>query len=434
MNIEIVKGGSNITYDARLALIQLTFLMFGVTLLVDAVNGFFLSGLGIDPKLSAMFKLLLLGLVLYQLGTLSLKCLAWILLVLIVFLVGPAFTLFDTLNISAFIDDLTSGLKILTAPIIFVYVCLVAEKYPERVEKYGKLALKVGFAVLLVNLVLGVLGFGFSSYGNAAQGEEDAIGIKGFFYAGNEVSGVFVILYGVLLHLIWQKRKVIYLFFSLLTLLSGLLIATKAAMVAAILLVFSIPLVNERHKVLNLTPLKLKIIAPVLILGLILAVALIPIFESTGMLNRFMWFYNKKGIIGIILSGRDEFVIQMLYVFERYADFVDVVFGFSKNGLGMFTKSSMEIDPIDMYLWHGIAGLMVFLLNSIVFLRVSYLAARLKDSFWGPVVLIINILLISVSMIAGHIFTSGMLAPLFGLVNGLAYLDLRRATHSKGVV
>ncbi len=400
--------------------------MLGLSLLVDAVNGFFLSGMGFEPKLSAMFKLLLLGLILYQVGSISQKALAWSLTTFLLFLLGPIATFIDSPNITGFFDDFSSALKILTALLVFVYVCLMAEHYPEYVDKYGKLALNFAFVVLLANIVLGALGFGFSSYGNAEQGEESAIGVKGFFYAGNEVSGVFVILYGVFLHLLWQQKKWLYMLFAPVTLVSGLLIATKAAMMAAALLVFAIPLMNERKKLLHLTPLKLKLVAPLIIVGATLAVVLIPIFESTGLLNRFIWFYEKKGVIGIILSGRDEFIINMMRVFEYYASITDVIFGLSKTGLGQLTKNAMEIDPIDMYLWHGLVGLGFFLLNVTVFLRTSYLATRESNSLWGPCALIINITLIGISFVAGHIFTSGMLAPLFGLVNGLAYADLIR--------
>ena len=90
------------------------------------------------------------------------------------------------------------------------------------------------------------------------------------------------------------------------------------AMVAGAILVFSIPLMNERKRLLNLTWLKLKLIMPIIIMAAILAVVLIPILESTGLLDRFMWFYKHKGVIGIVLSGRDEFVVHMVYIFEYY--------------------------------------------------------------------------------------------------------------------
>ncbi len=414
----------------KLAMCQLTFVMIGVTLLVDAVNGFFLSGMGIDPKLSAMFKLVLLMLILVQVGAESLKVLGYCLLTLLLFLIGPIITLTETTNAAGFFDDFTSALKILTTLLIFVYCCQIADKWPELLEKYGHWALKAGFYILVVNLVLGLLGFGFSSYGGDEEGDDAEIGVKGFFYAGNEVSGLFVVLFGMALHRIWQKNKKAYFLFAPIAMVFGLMIATKAAMLAGAVMVFAIPLFNERQRILNLTFLKVKMVGPLLVVGIVLALILIPIFEATGMMNRFIWFYNHKGILGILLSGRDEFVINMMHAIELYGNWADYIFGLSKTGLGEITKNAMEIDPIDMYLWHGIAGLVFFVINITIFLRVSYLAARLPNSVWGPCVLVINLLLVGVSFVAGHIFTSGMLAPIYGLVNAMAYLDLVKAKQS----
>lgn len=411
--------------SAKLAFFQITMLMIGVSLLVDSVNGFFLSGMGIDPKLSAAFKMLLLLLVLYQIGATSQKVLAFVFSGLLCLLIGPIITFTKTVDPIGFIDDFTSCLKIVTAFIIFIYVALMAEKWPEKLKKYGLWCLNFSFFILILNLILGALGYGFSSYGSGdlESDDKDEVGVKGFFYAGNEVSGIFIILFAWMLHMAWQKSKALYILVSFLAMGCGLLIATKAAMIASIILIFSIPLLNERNRLLNLTWLKVKTIVPIIVVGTVLAIVLVPIFESTGLLGRFMWFYEKKGVIGLILSGRDEFIITASEVFMDYAKWTDILFGFSKTGLGLITKNAMEIDPIDMYFWHGLAGLMLFLFCCTVFLRVSYLACISSKSVWGPAVFVINLSLIAVSFIAGHIFTSGMLAPLLGLVNGLAYLD-----------
>lgn len=412
--------------SAKLAFFQLTMLMIGISLLVDAINGFFLVGIGVDLKLSAAFKMFLLLLVLYQIGATSQKVLAFVFSGLLCLLIGPIITFTQTVDPIGFIDDFTSCLKIVTAFIIFIYVALMAKKWPDRVNNYGALCLKFSFFILLTNLVLGLLGFGFSSYGDSSvetESDESNIGIKGFFYAGNEVSGIFIILFAWALHSAWRRGTLTYVMVSLLAMGFGVLVATKAAMISSVLLVFAIPLLNERNRIFNLTWLKVKTAFPIIIVGTILAFILIPIFESTGLLGRFMWFYEKKGVIGIILSGRDEFIVTAMNAFMAHATWIDYIFGFSKTGLGLITKNAMEIDPIDMYLWHGLMGLFLFMLGSMTFLRLSYLACLSPKSVWGPAVFIINLSLIAVSFIAGHIFTSGMLAPLFGLVNGLAYLD-----------
>jgi len=415
---------------AKFAFFQLTFLMISCSLIVDSVNGFFLLGLGIDPKLSASYKLLLLMIVLFQIGAHSMRTLASILLGILILLIGPVLSLMKTLDAGAFVNDFISVLKVTTAFIVFIYCVLICRHWPGLMQKYGKWCCHLSFAVLSINLILGVLGFGFSSYGNADSEGSSQIGVKGFFYAGNEVSGVFILFFGTALHLLWQKNKYAYFFFTPLVFIAGLLIATKSAMLSAAFLVFAIPLANERNRLLNLTWLKIKMIMPILTVGVLLALVLVPILEATGLWERFVWFYQKKGIIGIVMSGRDEFVINAMLAFQQFASWSEIVFGFGRSGLGLITKDSMEIDPIDMYFWFGISGGVLFLLMITLFLYTSYLAAKSKYSQWGPSILVINIVLIGVSFIAGHILTSGMIAPFIGLINGMAYADLCRSKEN----
>jgi len=412
--------------SAHFALFQGIFLLLAGTLFIDAVNGFFLTGLGIDAKLSAVYKLALIGLILCQVGCLETKTLAWFLVLLLSFLLSAIYSLAKLQDVAGFFDEFVGALKILIPAIVFSYIVILTRRYPESVEIYGKYVLNFAFLVLISNLLLGLLGFGYSSYGSGNLDDEHAIGIKGFFYAGNEVSGVFIALYGFVLHQLWQNKKWVYFLFAPIALLSGLMIATKAAMLAGVVLVFAIPIVNERNRFLNITSLKLKLLVPLLVVFVVLAVVLVPIFESTGLLNRLIWFYEKKGIIGIILSGRDEFIISMSAQFEQHVDFVQIIIGLGKTSLGLISKPTIEVDPIDLYLWHGLFGVAYFLVISALFLRISYLAMRSPLSYWGPYVFIVNVMLIAVSFIAGHVFTSGMLGPFLGLINGLAYMDLIR--------
>jgi hypothetical protein len=332
------RAATTCSKGATLAFIQLTFLMMGLSLFIDAINGFFLSGLGIDTKLSAIYKLVLLCIILFQIGAFSQKTLACILMGILILMMGPTVTLTSTLDVSGFFLDFTTVLKITTAFIVFLYCVQVCKKSPELVEKYGKWCCQFSFVILAVNLALGVMGFGFSSYGGETTDESTNIGIKGFFYAGNEVSGIFILLFGTTLHLLWQKHRTMYFFFVPLVFIAGLLIATKAAMLAAALLVFAIPLFNERNRLLNVTWLKVKMILPVVIVTIVLLFILVPVFQSTGLWERFVWFYQKKGVIGIILSGRDEFIIAALVVFQQFADLSQILLGFGRSGLGMFTK------------------------------------------------------------------------------------------------
>lgn len=388
-------------------------------LLIDSITGFFLAGPGIDLKLSAGYKLLLLSLVLFQIGVYSKITLAWLLALILLLMVGPGIVFLQTLDIVGFLEDFITTLKLFTPVIIFLFCALVTQRKSDIVLKYGMYCCFISFLILLVNLILGVLGFGFASYGASE------IGVKGFFYAGNEVSGLYIVFFGFILHRLWQKNtKRWYLIFSLLTLLSGLLIATKAAMIAGALLIFFIPLVNDRNRLFNLTWLKVKLILPVLLLVIVLFFFLLPILESAGILGRLLWFYEKKGIVGLLFSGRDEFIAEGIDAFHNTASFIQYIFGFGRTGLGLITKESMEVDPIDMFFWFGFVGISIYSVLIILFFKVSYQATLRKDSIIGGYVFLVNIILVTVSLIAGHIFTSGMLGPFIGLINGMAYADL----------
>lgn len=411
--------------NAQLAWCQLTFILIALALFVDSVNGFFLSGLGIDPKLSAAYKLCLIMLILFQVGTYSTRVLAGIFSALLLLAIGPIISFAKTYSVSGFVDDFIAILKFLTPLIVFIYCVLVSAKRLELVLSYGSKALYVGFVVLLGNLILGIMGFGFSSYGSADNDDDGGtIGVKGFFFAGNEVSGVFIMLFGVVLHKLWQRGFWYYVAFIPVVLVCGLMVATKSTMLAAMLLIFSIPIVNERHRLFNLTWLKLKIMLPIISAVVLLALFIVPILETSGIWSRLVWFYQTKGIVGIILSGRDVFWDNISHAFFNQPHWYHTITGLGRNGLGLIARKIVEIDPADVYFWFGIGGLMLFFTIIVTFLRVSFLAMREPNSQWGPLVFVVNITLISVSFIAGHIFTSGMLGPLIGLLNGLAYADL----------
>ena len=121
---------------------------------------------------------------LFQIGAYSLRALGGLLSIILVMLIGPAISLSNTLDVSAFIGDFIVLLKTVTALILFIYCVLICRYWPEKLQKYGKWCCQVSFAVLSLNLVLGVMGFGFSSYGSTTSDDSSGIGVKGFFLCG----------------------------------------------------------------------------------------------------------------------------------------------------------------------------------------------------------------------------------------------------------
>lgn len=415
------------------AVFQFIFLLVGCSLAVDTLTGFLVSGLGLDLKLSAIYKFGLLLVTLFALACYSRKKVNLVFLLLLILLIGPLINLTHSLDIRGFVFDFSYVIKILLPLIIFLYCTEVAKKWPEKTYQFGHYAFYFSFLILLFNLLAGVLGYGFSSYGGSD--DENAIGVKGFFFAGNEVSGLFLILFSFAIAQAWSaKRKIYYFMLAPVTVLCGALIATKAAMIAGLLLVFIVPLVNERERLFRLTWLKVSIFAPIVFMASLIAVYLVPILQTTGIWARLVWFYEKKGVMGIILSGRNEFAVATTDAFHATAGLPEHIWGIGLSGLTKIERMSVEIEPIDLYFWFGIPGISYLVLLFGSFIYFSYRATLSQYSRWAPFALTANILLAGLSVIAGHTLTSGMLGPLLGLLNGLVYLDyIRDLNRKKGI-
>ncbi len=418
------------------AVFQLIFLLIGCSLAVDTLTGFLVSGMGLNLKLSAIYKFGLLLLTLFAVACYSRTKANLIFLLLLSLLIGPFINLVNGLDVLGFVFDFSYVIKILTPLIIFLYCTEVAKKWPEKTYQFGHHVFYFSFLILLFNLVAGVLGYGFSSYGSGDGDDESSIGVKGFFFAGNEVSGLFIILFCYALNHAWNaKRKIYFFMLSPVTVICGALIATKAAMISGLLLVFIIPLVSERQRLFQLTWLKISIFAPVVVMASVIGVYLVPILEAAGIWSRLVWFYEKKGVMGIILSGRNEFAVATTQSFSSVAGPLEHLWGVGLSGLTKIERISVEIEPIDLYFWFGLPGITYLTLLFGTFIYFSYRATLSQCSTWAPFALAANLLLAGLSIIAGHTLTSGMLGPLLGLLNGLVYLDYVRALkRNKGLV
>lgn len=417
----------------RFAYFQLVFLLLAGCLAVDTLTGFMVSGMGLDLKLSALYKFFLLLVLLLLIACYSQRAIAVIFTLMMVLLIGPAIQLTNRLDASGFLFDFSYVIKILMPLIVFCYLAIMARKWPDLIQKYGKQALYLSFAILCFNLVAGALGYGFSSYGSE-DNPDSSIGVKGFFYAGNEVSGLFILLFGLALHRAWNaSSKGWYFLLCPIVVISGALIATKAAILSGVLMTALIPLVNERKRLMRLSWLKVSLSFPVVLAIGAIAYFIVPILEATGIWERIVWFYEKKGIIGIFLSGRNEYIITATAAFDQYADFWQHFFGIGTSGLTIIARHAVEVEPADLYFWFGLPGLFYLFFIFGFFIYISYQATLDANSKFAPYALMVNLLLLLLACIAGHTLTSGMLGPLLGLMNGLVYLDFLNGRTSKSV-
>ena len=378
---------------------------------IDAVSGFFAQEIGVNIRLSLVLKIILLFL--------SLLCLIkWkstYLLFVSFISIHIIISLYNSIiqdGQEALVNELPFAIKIIMTIVMYAFAKEYSIRDPITFIKYSKKCLNYGFWIVIVNVLFGYFNIGYYTYPNAD------IGYKGFFLAGNELSALFIVLSCFKLHEVWNldSRKK-YLFFSLLVLFIGISIGTKAGILFSAFVVFAIPFFNLRKRILSL-----KSLVILLCLCMVLTTGLVLIYhwiETLPIGQRLFHNLSKYGVLGLIFSGRNEWAMQ---VFERISDadgFIPLFFGYGSAELKLLIgKTSLEIDPIDMFVYFGIIPTVLVLIWAINI--TIYNIKNLNQYYFAPSVLVANFALLLFACIAGHVWTSGMLGIAWALLNGLA--------------
>lgn len=257
----------------------------------------------------------------------------------------------------------------------------------------------------LANILVGVMGYGYSTY----QFEEFSFGTKGFFYSGNEVSGLLIILCGYSLTRLCNAHIASYMLVSGIFIYAGIRIGTKVSVLSPILLaIFAYLFKNTRRGILfyaRAGMLSLSLILFIFVSFLVFDISTIhsPIMERAFMVMR------ETDFLSSALSGRDIYLRQVADFLYDNATPLDLIAGPGQAYLDFNTsKGSVEIDLVDSYLWFGIPGAFSFVMWTLILIRKNT-ANKISLSNYGSHFSII-FLTVAVSFLSGHIFISGMLA------------------------
>ena len=403
--------------------IKAIFVSLSFLLWVDAFTGMIQFYAGIDLKLSLLYKLPLIGALIFIIGLYSRAAFSLILLSILILIVGPLYRFSFDPKIGFLANDISLAIKLISPFIAFTFCKAVARQFPTILGEYGIRVLWINFYAVLFNLMVGALGFGYPSYSGGENGE--GIGVNGFYVAGNELSGCYVLLFGFALHSLWNSKRIFYYPMSLITLICGALIATKTAMFASLLLVFAIPIFNERENIFRLTKLKVKLFLPLFFVIGLAVYFIIDFLIVVGLYDKVIWVIQEKGVWGLILSGRVEFSHQILDAFFAESGWFEHLFGIGTIGMSDYfnTKYSAEVDPVDIFVYFGIFGSVIIYIFT-VFMMLPTLHLINKAKYLPPIILLVNILLLMLSIFSGHILNSGMLGLLWGMFNGLVYVKM----------
>ena len=402
---------------------KFVFLQLSFYLVVDSLNGYMMLGLGVDAGLSALYKSVLLTILLIYLSVFLPKRLLFLLAAICLLSLGEIASIFllDT-NGSKISFLFQHILKVLT-PLILLFFLI------DRLEKdrlfFVRIltVIQINGLVFLCNMLAGAFGLGFSTYG---QGGENAIGSKGYFYAGNELSALLVVFGAFYLARAYLNNKFHFIVLAILCIAVGLLVSTKTSMLAVVLLIIIMPVLYEGRRLFLLNNIPSIIFALTLSTVLVQALVIFEAFTNAPVYSRFLFFFERHGLAGLLLSGRDIFLTELWLLFSQKDLFLGFLFGHGVSYYAEFTKYSVEMDFLDMFFWHGLSGVFVLL---IVFFHLSYKSwINFSDNAYpfARIILVTNMMLLAISNFSGHIFTSGMLAFIWPCFVMLAYYDPRR--------
>ena len=393
------------------------FAMLLAYLLVDTLNGALLrAGFW---SVSMPYKLLLVGLI-------TVLCRSYRLL-LVLALVVVFFITLHLLENGSLQSALVGAdwlVKFCVIPIFLSYFLWAARSDPRG----GRIFLfaRVCFAVLAANIILGTLGVGYSAY----SAEDMTLGAKGFIYAGNEL-GLALVLSGsiVMQELLEKDRFGWFLGFSAVFLLLAALTAIKAAIGAALLIFLAYPcitLLSRRRgdlvprRVLLLTVLVL-VTAP-----LVTAAAIYFVLHFVGLWDRVEHFMSQYGLLTVLFSQRDLRAEVAVNLFVHHYDIIAQLFG---TGVGWIKEhgvsANIEMDPMDFLLRYGIVGALgaYALLLSVLAMSVRAAARDVRRLYS----VVVQIIVIGISIFAGHVLYSAMSAPLLAAVMAAGLVGLRPA-------
>lgn len=389
-------------------------LMFAL-LPIDMINGFLLTNnvnlpisLGQLHKLAILFFLFIRFLfypqqLLIAVGTSFLLLIPTIYQLTIGF--SEPFLFADIIKVSKYLTPL--------------YAFLFFARYIKQAGKKEYILLlkfiKFSYVVLAGNILIKLLGFGYPMY------EFGDIGSKGFFYAGNEVSALLIVISSILGIHIWKNfHWSRYLLFTLFTLFVGFTIGSKTGVLGLIIMFTLVPL-KPLSFVVNIKKM-ISFGTAVLILIPIALYSMWRAIQETDLMIRITYFSQKFDMLTFLLSNRNVFLQDAWRAYRLKYEGIEKIIGVGQAKFEWLTNDrTVEIDVIDIFFAYGIIGVSLLILLLGILIAQASKFSRNGDHPFANFDLLMCILLIAISSTAGHVFSSGMAAIFIGLLFALMY-------------
>ena len=397
----------------------LILLLVKTYLLVDALNGFLLQQYGQGLPLSAAYKSLLMALMILSCSLTLGRRITLLPVMMALLLIGPVISFFSFGHAAGLSYDIGMVLKLL-APLLAAWYCFgLCQRDAGLAQRNLHQLMWLGFSIIVLNLLLGRLGYGLSAYLPSDYFPDQQLGSKGFFKATNELSALLLVFSAYLFAWYWPRQKAVFALVLVLSLFCSSTLLTKTGNAGVLLLALLIPFLQARALWLPYRRFILLALAGGTVLALVLAWQLPAILPHLPLSEKQQLVLQQQGAIGIVLSNRDLFVRDNWVFVEQYFPTWQHLLGVGNAGLALYSSKPLaEIDPADLFIWFGVAGLAWYLLWFAGVIRLALAGWRQAPQSVAAGVLALNLLLLVVASMAGHVLTSGMLWIPWGMLNG----------------
>ena len=403
-------------------------LILPLFLLVDWLNGALLHYFGFSFALAAIYKLTLLVLMALSLLVYQPKWLLALVSLLLLMLLGPALH-WSQLTTSWIVADMQLAVKAISPLLALGYLTQLLKHNNVLATALMQRSVVCSSAVLLINFVLGAIGVGGTAYQPLDGVAQSFLGFKGWFYSTNELSAVLLLISSIVFYVSWQRHVLWHALCSLLALTMALSLLTKTGIFGISMLIVLVPLLLQpasfwcKRKKLMLS-LALSFTA----LLLVLLLNLEGILRGLGIYDKLSFVYQQRGLTGILLSSRDYYASRIWHSVAGNYSLLEQYLGVGQGGVGMLLKKYFaEMDWFDLFTFYGVAGALAYVLTFSLFLYHSW---QLRAFGAGRVRLVVNLLMLVVSTMAGHILSSGMVWLPWALANAML-LTLSRSAHER---
>ncbi len=381
---------------------------------LDMINGILLTNNIIFPiSISQFYKTIILALIFFRLLQYPKQFLLSVTLIFLL-LIPSFFQIIKKISFTHLFPDFIKASKYLIPIYGFLFFRIYLKKHSSNLV--FKL-INISYIILIINILLKHIGIGYPMY------EFGNIGSKGFFYAGNEISALLLILSSIVSFNMWNYNKFYYFLIALLNIIVSLSISSKTSVFGIVLLHVLIPIKRPTLEKINV-----KFFLNFIITVLISLPPLIYLswsyVKATNIYNRLTYFYDKFDFLTFMLSNRNIFLEESFIVYIDKYSFLEKIIGVGQTNYEQLNDFKLvEIDGVDIFFTYAFIGIVIFILSLFYIGFQAICFSKFLEKYrFSNLVFMMLILLVFISSTAGHVFSSGMAGIFIGLLFSLFYI------------